>query len=197
MPPFHLRALAHGHALLVERFDRSGPLKNESRFHYLSCAALLDVRYESSGGSYVELAQTLRRISARPEQDVTELFRRLVFNLVAGNSDDHVKNHGVLNQGQGFWRLAPAFDLVAQMNSHAGYQELAILPGQRASSLALALEAAPHFGLSKARAEEIVQAIANTVRQSAYLAIKASGGDDVLGKRFTAFIKSHANRIGS
>lgn len=197
VPPFHLRAQAHGHALLVERFDRTGPLKNEYRFHYLSCSALLDVPYESSGGSYVELAQALRRISARPEQDVTELFHRLVFNLVAGNSDDHVKNHGVLNQGLGFWRLAPAFDLVAQMNSHTGYQELAILPGQRASSLALAREAAPHFGLSSTRAEEIIQAITNTVRQSAYLAIKASGGDDALRKRFTAFIKSQTNRIGS
>lgn len=196
VPPFHLRVLPHGHTLLVERFDRTGPITNEHRFHYLSCSALLDVPYESSGGSYMALAQALRRLSSRPEQDVTELFRRLVFNLVVGNSDDHVKNHGVLHLGQGLWRLAPAFDLVAQLGSHTGYQGLAILPGQHASSLALAREAAPHFGLSKARAEEVIQAIANTVSQSAYLSIKASGANAALSQRFTAFIQGQRDRIG-
>lgn len=196
VPPFHLRPLASGHALLVERFDRTGPLENEYRFHYLSCSALLDVPYESSGGSYVELAQALRRISARPEPDVGELFRRLVFNLVAGNSDDHVKNHGVLHQGLGLWRLAPAFDLVAQLNSHTGYQELAILPGQHTSSLALAREAAPHFGLSSTRAEEIIQTIANMVRQNAFLSIKTCGADAALRQRFTAFVEAQRDRVG-
>ncbi|UUZ78267.1 HipA domain-containing protein [Polaromonas sp. P1(28)-13] len=195
VPPFHLRPLAHGHALLVERFDRTGPISNEQRFHYLSCSALLDVPYESSSGSYVELAQALRRMSARPEQDVTELFHRMVFNLAVGNSDDHVKNHGVLHQGFGFWRLAPAFDLVAQLNSHAGYQELAILPGQHTSSLALAREAAPHFGLSAARADEIIQAIADTVMRNAYSAIKTAGGNDALRRRFKAFIEAQRERI--
>lgn len=195
VPPFHLRSLAQGHALLVERFDRTGPISKEYRFHYLSCSALLNVPYESNGGSYVELAQALRRISARPEQDVTELFHRMVFNLAVGNSDDHVKNHGVLHQGLGFWRLAPAFDLVPQLNSHTGYQELAILPGKHASSLALAREAAPHFGLSAVRADEIIQAILDTVMGSAYLAIKTAGGNDALMRRFRTFIELQRERI--
>jgi serine/threonine-protein kinase HipA len=115
VPAFELRSLAGGHALLVARFDRSGPISNERRLHYLSASALLNAPYESSAGSYVELAQALRRISSEPGQDVAELFRRMVFNLVAGNGDDHVKNHGVRHQGNGVWRLAPAFDLVAQL----------------------------------------------------------------------------------
>lgn len=194
-PPFHLRALAGGHALLVERFDRSGPVTAEQRFHYLSASALLDVPYESSGGSYVALAQVLRRISAKPEQDVTELFRRMVFNLVVGNSDDHVKNHGMLHQGQGLWRLAPAFDLVAQMSSHTGYQELAILQGQHASSLALALEAAPHFGLSMVRAQNTIQNIQQTVATQVQLAVNTSGGSPALVKRVMAFVAQQAERI--
>lgn len=195
VPPFQLRELVGGHALLVARFDRAGPISDEQRWHYLSASALLNVPYESSDGSYVELAQTLRRISAKPEQDVTELFRRMVFNLVAGNSDDHVKNHGVLHQGQGIWRLAPAFDLVAQLNSHTGYQELAILPGQRASSLALAREAAPHFGLSSASAAHIIQSIGQTVSTQAHLAITSSGGSPALARRVTAFMAQQAERI--
>ena len=98
VPPFHLAPLARGRALLVQRFDRTGPLASESRLAYLSCSALLDVAYESSDGSYVEFAQSLRRWSEAPEADTAELFRRMVFNLVVGNSDDHVKNHGVLRR---------------------------------------------------------------------------------------------------
>lgn len=197
VPAFHLRELAGGHALLLERFDRTSPINHERRFHYLSASALLNVPYDSSGGSYVELAQALRRISAKPEQDVTELFRRMVFNLVVGNSDDHVKNHGVLSQGQGSWRLAPAFDLVAQLNSHTGYQELAILPGQHASSLALVREAAPHFGQSDASATHIIQSIGQTVVAQAQQAIKNAGGSLALASRVTAFLAQQAGRIAA
>ncbi|MDD2811459.1 type II toxin-antitoxin system HipA family toxin, partial [Rhodoferax sp.] len=197
VPAFHLRELAGGHALLLERFDRTGPISHEHRLHYLSASALLNVPYESSGGSYVELAQALRRISAKPEQDVTELFRRMVFNLVVGNSDDHVKNHGVLSQGHGMWRLAPAFDLVAQLNSHTGYQELAILPGQHASSLALVREAAPHFGQSDASAAHIIQSIGQTVTAQAHLAITNAGGSLALASRVTAFLAQQAERMAA
>jgi serine/threonine-protein kinase HipA len=174
--------------LLVERFDRTGPLCDERRLHYLSASALLNVPYESSGGSYVALAQALRRISAQPEQDVTELFRRMVFNMVAGNSDDHVKNHGVLHFGHGVWRLAPAFDLVAQLNGHTGYQELAILPGQHSSSLALVHEAAPHFGLSRVSADQVIQGITQTVASEVHQAITTLGGTLALADRVTAFV---------
>jgi serine/threonine-protein kinase HipA len=197
VPPFHLRNLVGGHALLVERFDRTGPISQERRLHYLSASALLNVPYESSGGSYVELAQVLRRISSRPEQDVAELFRRMVFNLVVGNSDDHVKNHGVLDLGQGAWRLAPAFDLVAQLGSHTGYQELAILPGQHSSNLALVREAAPHFGLSAASAQPIIERIGQAVATQAYHAITTAGGSTTLAKRMKTFVAQQAQRIAA
>lgn len=195
VPPFHLQPLTHGHALLVERFDRAGPIGDEHRLHYLSSAALLDVPYESSGGSYVELAQALRRICAQPANDLAELFRRMVFNLVVGNSDDHVKNHGVLHRGHGLWRLAPAFDLVAQLDSHTGYQELAILPGQHASSLALAIEAAPHFGLTPTQAHTVIQTISRTVTEQAYRAVKGVGGDVALARRVKTFVARQARLV--
>ncbi|MET3493489.1 type II toxin-antitoxin system HipA family toxin [Variovorax boronicumulans] len=197
VPPFLLQPLASGHALLVERFDRAGPVTDERRFHYLSASALLDVPYDSSRGSYVELAQLLRRISAQPQEDLAELFRRMVFNLVVGNSDDHVKNHGALQGEDGQWRLAPAFDLVMQLGGHTGYQELAILAGQHASSLALAREAAPHFGLTAAAAEEIIAAIAETVAVHAVGSVAAAGGDGGLVRRVAAFIEQQAERIGA
>jgi serine/threonine-protein kinase HipA len=195
VPPFLLHPLAAGHALLLERFDRSGPVGDEERFHYLSASALLDVPYESSRGSYVELAQLLRRISQRPQEDLSELFRRMVFNLAVGNSDDHVKNHGALRRANGRWRLAPAFDLVMQLGVHTGYQELAILPGQHASSLALARAAAPHFGLSAVQADQVIGAIEETVAVQAPAAVEAAGGNALLVRRVAAFIEQQQARI--
>ena len=197
VPAHQLRPLGQGkgEALLMQRFDREGPVTDERRRHYLSASALLDVPYESSGGSYVELAQALRRLSFRPEQDLQQLFRRMVFNLVVDNSDDHVKNHGVLHHGRGRWCLAPAFDLVMQM-THIGYQQLAILPGRMDSQLDLAREAAPQFGLSAQRAEDLIVQIGETVMTQAWLAFKACGAERSLLDLVRASLEKQAQRIG-
>jgi serine/threonine-protein kinase HipA len=195
VPAFLLQPLAVGHALLLERFDRSGSIADERRHHYLSASALMDVPYASSLGSYVELAQLLRRLSRRPEADMRELFHRMVFNLVIGNSDDHVKNHGVLHlEGRG-WQLAPAFDLVAQLDAHTGYQELAILPGRHVSSLALARMAAPHFGVLEAEAEGVIDRISTVVADGLAKMVTAQGGSAALAARFMEFVKAQADRI--
>lgn len=197
VPSFLLQPLAVGHALLVERFDRTGPLHDERRFHYLSTSALLDVPYESSAGSYVEFAQWLRRNSASPREDLRELFRRMVFNLAVGNSDDHVKNHGALRDPEGGWRLAPAFDLVMQLGVHTGYQELAILPGRHASSLGLARQAAPQFGLDAIEAEAVIERIGDTVALQAAAGVESAGGNRALTERVKDFIAQQATRIAA
>jgi serine/threonine-protein kinase HipA len=196
VPPFELQPLRRGEALLTQRFDREGPVADETRLHYLSASALLDVPYESSAGSYVEFAQALRRLSARPEEDLLQLYRRLVFNLVADNSDDHVKNHGVLWRGAGGWRLAPAFDLVMQM-THIGYQQLAILPGRMDSHLDLAREAAPQFGLSAARADALIEDIAGTVMTQAWLSFRNFGAEPALLGQVRAALEKQASKIGA
>ncbi|MGC3965521.1 MAG: HipA domain-containing protein [Rhodocyclaceae bacterium] len=174
VPDFHLQPLHRGHALVLKRFDREGPIAAERRIHYLSASALLNVPYESSAGSYVELAQALRRISAEPAADVTELFRRMVFNIVIGNTDDHIKNHGVLHAGEERYRLSPAFDMVPQ-RMNLGAQLLAILPGRFDARLALASEAAAHFGLAPQAADEIIENIVATVREQWRSALEACG----------------------
>ena len=103
----------------------------------------------------------------------------------------------MLHQGHGMWRLAPAFDLVAQLGRHTGYQELAILPGKHASSLSAAREAAPHFGLTPARADEVIRHITDTVTMHAHAAVRAANGTLALAKRLTAFIVQQAARIAS
>ncbi len=162
--PAQLEKIPHGHALLLKRFDREGKINHERRIHYLSASALLNVPYESDGGSYIEFAQTIRKLSINPKHDLDQLYRRMIFNLIVDNTDDHVKNHGMLHVRQGQYTLAPAFDVVMQL-TNLGYQQLAITLGNHTASLQLALNAAPHFGLSTNEASHLISVIQETVHQ--------------------------------
>lgn len=162
--PAHLVPILQGHAILIQRFDRHGAIEKESRQHYLSAAALLNVPYENGMGSYEEFAQVIRRLSINPREDLHQLYRRMIFNLVVDNTDDHVKNHGMLHVGHGQYRLAPAFDIEMQLRN-LGYQELAIIPGQQQSSIRLALEVSAAFGINQQHAATIIREIETTVQQ--------------------------------
>lgn len=198
VPEFFLLPAPAGHALVLRRFDREGRIDSERRLHYLSASALLDVAYEdNTGGSYVELAQALRRISVQPEVDLGELYRRMVFNLAVGNSDDHVKNHGVLLAGHGRYRLAPAFDLVMQLNGNTGHQLLAILPGKAESSLGLARQAAAQFGLSEGQANAVIQHVRETVRGRSQALLKEYGADAALVRQVREFLEQQDERIAA
>ena len=194
-PAHHVQPLRQGHALLVQRFDRLGPVNAEQRLHYLSASAWLNAPCESHEGSYAGFAQSLGRWSATPEPDLQELFRRLVFNLVLGNSGDHVKNHGVLYVGRGLYRLAPAFDLVPQRGGNLGYQEPAILPGQHDSSLDLAVQAASQFGLTATQATAVIRHTLDTLARDGSATVRAVGGDLSLARRLADFWVRQAKRI--
>ena len=196
VPISRLEQINRGHALLVRRFDREGEVGSERRLHYLSASALLNVPYESNGGSYVELAQFLRRLALNPDHDLEQLFKRMVFNLVIDNTDDHVKNHGALLTGQMRYRLAPAFDMVMQI-TNTGYQELAIAPGKNNSSIKLAKEVAPQFGIKQADAEHIIQSIYENVDLHLLPLIKQLGGDEVLIRRVEKCLKVQRDIISS
>ena len=92
---------------LIERFDRT---QDMARIHYLSAASMLQASREDDR-SYTEIADIIRSKCVKPTEDVRQLWRRMVFNLLITNVDDHLQNHGFLYEGHGQWRLAPAFDL--------------------------------------------------------------------------------------
>ena len=180
--PSKLEKIYRGHALLSLRFDREGLIGQERRIHYLSASALLNIPYEISGGSYIELAQVLRRIVVDPTHDLEQMFRRMVFNLLIDNTDDHVKNHGVLYAGNGQYKLSPAFDVVMQL-TNLGYQELAIKPGNHNSEMSLAIEAAPDFGINLEKGKGIINSIIATIDEAMIPIIRQHGGSDQLIKR--------------
>jgi serine/threonine-protein kinase HipA len=96
--------LAH---FMTKRFDRIG----RTKLHYQSLCAMDHADYKQPGSySYEELLQTIRRLKL-PRTDAVELYRRMVFNVVARNQDDHAKNFGFMITEDGNWSLAPAFDI--------------------------------------------------------------------------------------
>ena len=96
--------LAH---FMTKRFDRIGRMK----LHYQSLCAMDHADYKIPGGySYEQLLQTMRRLKLT-RMEATELYRRMVFNVVARNQDDHTKNFGFMIDETAKWVLAPAFDI--------------------------------------------------------------------------------------
>ena len=92
---------------MIRRFDRSG---TDGRIPYQSAASLLQASREEER-SYTEIADAIRSYGHAPTQDLQQLWRRLVFNLLITNVDDHLQNHGFLHVERGLWRLSPAFDI--------------------------------------------------------------------------------------
>lgn len=96
-----------GHTYLVRRFDRQG----DSRRAYASALTLTDLD-QSEGASYLDIVQVIENtgVANHIGADLEQMYRRVLFTLLIGNRDDHLRNHGFLREGNG-WRLSPAFDI--------------------------------------------------------------------------------------
>lgn len=92
---------------VIRGFDHSS---DGGRIPYQSAASLLQASREADR-SYTEIADAIRSHSRAPTEDVRQLWRRLVLNLLITNVDDHLRNRGFLHVEHGLWRLAPAFDI--------------------------------------------------------------------------------------
>lgn len=100
-----LSLVAGRHVLIVYRFDRTP----DQRVGFASALTML----EAAGGeqrSYLEIAEVIERHSPSSTSDLRELYRRIIFSILTGNTDDHLRNHAFLRQRRG-WALSPAYDL--------------------------------------------------------------------------------------
>lgn len=141
----------------VQRFDRIG----QRRRFYASAMTLLR-KAHSEGSSYLELAQFLRATgdARHVKDDLKQLFRRVVFNVVTGNRDDHLRNHGFILEQTG-WRLAPAFDV--NPNVDRADHVLAIDDHDNRPSLQTVAATAPFYGLSDDAAKAIIRDVCAAV----------------------------------
>jgi serine/threonine-protein kinase HipA len=150
--------LRKGHAIAVRRFDR----RAGKRIHSLSAAVVLRACAEDL--SYPALALWLRRKgsvqSGQAAQDMRELFRRMVFNILIDNNDDHEKNHVVQMDDTGRYALSPAFDLLPTGQA-LGFQQMRVGTQGTESTLENAISEHSLFGL---RYDEAVAEIARVAR---------------------------------
>lgn len=146
---------------VITRFDRIGA----QRIPFLSAHSLLGLS-PGEPGSYTLLADGIRQSGAAVREDLRELWRRLVFSLLASNYDDHLRNHGFLMHSPGHWSLSPAYDLnpVPEID-RSQTPKTPITERQEEPSVAVALAAAPRFGLRTAEAREILREVLGVVRQ--------------------------------
>jgi len=144
------------------RFDRSFTEGRQQRFRFASALSLFKAS-ESDRHlfDYRVLADVLRRV-AMPEAGV-ELFKRMAFNALIGNEDDHARNHGII-AGTGGWRLTPVYDLVPIPTTSQDVR-LAMTIGDvgRNATLQNLASCAPRFGLSCDDGAKLVETMASAV----------------------------------
>lgn len=152
--------LTVGHAVAIRRFDR----ESGARCHCLSAAVAL--RAAGEGFGYPELAQWLRRKGIdqgdRYVHDMRELFRRMLFNILIDNTDDHEKNHALIMRERDQYELAPAFDVLPSGQA-LGFQQMRVGEQAADSTVANALSMSAVFGLQKEEAVQETRAVAQVV----------------------------------
>lgn len=145
---------------LTQRFDRTP--KGE-RIHYASAMTLLGYTDGTSfqdGVSYIELAEFIARHGAYVERDLEELWRRIVFNVIISNTDDHLRNHGFISTDKG-WILSPAFDL--NPNETGTGLSLNISLEDNSLDLNVTLAVIDYFRLDKEKALSIIEQVKKSV----------------------------------
>lgn len=151
-----MKLSSNGTTFLSKRFDRDG----NNRIHFASAMTMLGQTDASDEDiSYVDMAAVIEEICANPEDDLIQLWTRMVFNILISNTDDHLRNHGFVLSQSG-WELSPAYDINPSIDKEE--LSLSILNGH-AKDLSESEEAAPFFRLTKAEAGNRIDVMRQTV----------------------------------
>ncbi len=165
--------------LMVKRFDRDKIATGYRRARLLSAYTILragDSLMDRDKWSYVLLVEELRRLSSRPQRDAHELFRRMCFNALISNTDDHPRNHAVI-AFDADWGLSPAYDLVPSTPISTERRDLALSCGDmgRYANVDNLLSQHSRFLLDRDDADDTVRAMEQIVRNRWYSIARAEG----------------------
>ena len=151
-----------GSTYLVKRFDRD----SGRRVHFASAMTLLgktDGASAADGTSYLDIAAFIKSYGAQPKKDLTELWKRIVFNMAVTNTDDHLRNHAFILSQNG-WILSPLYDV----NPVPYGDELSLNVDEEDNSICidLAVQTAVRFGINEDDAKKYAEDIRKTVREN-------------------------------
>ena len=153
------------HTFLTKRFDRTAT----SRLHFTSAMMQLGYDDGDEGASYLELAQFLTEQGSNTKADLTELWRRIIFNIAVSNTDDHLRNHGFI-YSKGGWLLSPAYDV--NPITPAGGLHLNINETDNSLNYSLAMEVIDFFQLTEKDALQIKKGVLESVAKWELVAAK-------------------------
>lgn len=148
------------HILLSKRFDRD---ESGKRIHFASALTLLgltDGDNASTGYGYPDIVDFIIQHGCNVEQNLEELYRRVGFYIIVGNSDDHFRNHGFLLTRSG-WQLSPAYDINPTLSDN---QSLLIDHSSSESNLEILLKSAGDYMLSDEKALAIINEVKSAMR---------------------------------
>ncbi|WOH68640.1 HipA domain-containing protein [Bradyrhizobium sp. BWA-3-5] len=165
--------------ILVKRFDRDKSQGGYTRARMISGLTLL--RADEAAGSrerwsYVLMSEELRRVVEEPKKDAQELFRRMTFNALISNIDDHPRNHALIAK-QTAWKLSPAYDLTPMPQAAQERRDLAMQIGDqgRYANAKNLVSQSLRFLLETKEAEAIVSEMTERVRSTWYDVVLAQG----------------------
>lgn len=188
---FRLERVGKRQVLLINRFDRR---KDGVRVPYMSAMTAMGAVDHEEDRSYLEIVDALRQLGGEPERDARQLWRRMVFNILVSNTDDHPRNHGLLLGARG-WRLAPAFDMnPCPHDVGGGLHVLAINEEDHTGSLAIALSVANYFGLSPKEANAIAGEVGLAVASWRKTALAHKIPKPEIERLSSAFARSDLNQ---
>jgi serine/threonine-protein kinase HipA len=166
VPPIDKTMISGRDVYLIERFDRINVNHQEIPLHFISGLTATGLHEQDfQEWSYLALCDAINRLSAEPASDKIELFKRMVFNILVYNNDDHLRNHGFIYRGKQNWRLSPLYDVVPGIITSDTYK-LAMQVGDRGkeASLENALTSIKYFELSLSAAKEIIKSMLQEVQ---------------------------------
>ncbi|MGQ0815990.1 MAG: type II toxin-antitoxin system HipA family toxin [Gemmatimonadota bacterium] len=194
IPNARVVQVSHRNVLLVNRFDRV----DGNRIPFLSTMSALGAT-DREVHSYMEIADALRPYAAAAREDLASLWRRMVFNVLISNTDDHLRNHAFVYVGRDGWRLAPAYDInpvptdiKPRMLSTSIAEDYDLT-----ASLELALEVAEHFGLKPAGAQALIGEVHRSVKEWRNVAMTFGVKGQEIERMSTAFEHEDAELAAS
>ncbi|BBO99718.1 type II toxin-antitoxin system HipA family toxin [Sulfuriferula nivalis] len=158
VPPSRATQLASKyHTFCVKRFDRTGT----SRRMYASAMTLLEKK-DGEFSSYLDMAEFISKhgASGSIQTDLTQLFRRVLFNVLVSNRDDHLRNHGFIRITDG-WRLSDAFDMNPNLNK--AHHALALDDTNPEPDIAIAMSTAEFYRLTNSEALDILKEVVDAI----------------------------------
>jgi len=170
--PARIVVLSEVPVAVIGRFDRD---KADGRIPYQSAASLLQASRDEDR-SYTEIADAIRSHGHAPVQDIRQLWRRLVFNLLITNVDDHLQNHGFLHVAHGQWRLAPAFDINPFPDKDRESKTWLSEQDGPITDVGMLLARSAYFGLDEAQARTVLAEVHAAVANWRKVALGADVG---------------------